>query len=113
MKVRVQITKSDIKKGFTIDCECCPNELAVNRLLRGQLYSFTGTIEQSIDKPDGFGVASTRVFSIQNPKKLMAWIRAFDKVSCGDRSGIKPFRYTLDIPQQFLKPSVVKANQPT
>lgn len=94
MRTSIHATQRDILLGVQDDSSLCPLARAVKRVVR-PIYSVR------VEK-DGITVAGHHVLS--NNARLRRFVTRFDK----RRSSVQPLSLLLDIPYNYLRPSVFK-----
>lgn len=91
MRVRINVTKTDIKKGVRTDCEHCPVARAVLRALKPCGYKFvvvgSNDVDFGVDNPD----EANRVL----PAAAVKWIKAFDESV--SKSQNAPFSFNINL----------------
>lgn len=83
MKTKIQITSTDIKKGFPNVVDMCPIALAVRRKMKAHNVSVGGHVNFSIKRNN---------FRAKLPKKAVNFIIRFD-----DGQKVKPFSFIMTV----------------
>lgn len=105
IRIRIEITKSCIKRGVCSNPSSCAAALAIGKVIkRGEMIKrpniSLGTSEITISVDDDYCWMNT-------PVKLQYFINKFDD---GKRH-VKPMSFYLDIPKRFLKASAIKVGK--
>lgn len=91
MKVKIRVTKTDIKRGKANDCLHCPVARAISRELNllARVYDWVILLGPRD--------------SAKVPISVLKFIWRFDRASAKQRSELKPFSFTLwyEIRQEF------------
>lgn len=97
MRVRVEVTPTDIKRGVPDECELCPIARATVRSLKKSKIPFdTVSVEgESLDLRKEGAYAY-----IMLPKKCGRFVTNFDNYG---RDEVKPFVFTMNVPQTYLR----------
>jgi len=100
MRLKITVTKNDIRSGRRSHTEQCPIGKAVNRALKPY------KLEASIDTTDI--LLSTQkewsLFSIKAPTRVISFVKKFDNYDV-PRSKFEPFDFYLNIPKELLSKS--------
>lgn len=91
MKVKIEVTKEDIKNGTPQDAGKCPIALAAKRKVKNMGWVIADRLYI-----DGYPEGEEKF--IDMPKKCEAFIDKFDMVK-----PVKPFSFTLNVPLEFIK----------
>lgn len=108
MKLRVSVTCDDISHGQAIDCARCPVARALNRLLVIPVFICQSGFSL-IDKTLWYG--GITLYYGETPEAAHDFIAAFDGAASGNKNAetwrLKPFQFEVEIPQKFVKRTVV------
>lgn len=99
VRVRFEVTERDIKKGRISDGDNCPVAIAVRRSIKPSCFENVGS--EALHLSDGGDFREG--FEIDLPKNVVKRIEKFDS-----RDGMSPFAFTMRLPQEVLRPSVLK-----
>lgn len=91
-KVRIRVTKSDIKNGVCKDCENCAVALACRRVVNRFQCVSDEYLELKGKSP------------IELPFKVQQFINKFDK----NKEAVQPFSFTLTLPNKYVKNANIK-----
>lgn len=105
MIITIDVTAEDIAEGERGSCEFCPVAMALSRLCRVAVE--VHAIKAHFQPPSGNAFRASRPL----PLEARRFISNFDAQSFNIQSELKPFFFTLDIPDQFLKPEILAAAQ--
>lgn len=105
MRIRIEITKSCIKRGVCSNPSSCAAALAIGKVIkRGEMIKrpniSIGSREVNISVDEDY-------CCLMPPERLKNFIEKFDS---GKRH-VKPMSFWLDIPKRFLKASAIKVGK--
>ncbi len=100
MKVKIIVTQADINASRG-SVQFCPIERATHKLIKPQFYAFVGVFSLTIRRRKNYELAIT----FPHIKKVKAFLVTHDK----DFRRARPFSFILNIPDEYLKASVLKA----
>lgn len=92
MKIRIHVTKEDIRNGVRANCNECPIALAIKRRINPGLY--VEVRASGIDIGDVHNINSENTYE---------FISSFDNCPREYRDCIKPIRFTIQLPSEYLK----------
>lgn len=92
MRVKIEVTASDIKRGVVKDCKDCP----VARAIRRKLERSAVCLSVGADSFDFFHKGCFYGYCL--PEEASRFIGAFDS-----RTAVKPFSFCLNLPREVLK----------
>lgn len=97
MKIKIEVTQKDIDSGVESDVEACPVWRGVRRVVKRGMRVLVDHI--SIDlRINGMWE------ELFTPQRAINFMKRFD-----DGRAVKPFSFDLDIPEDALKATVLKA----
>ena len=92
MKIRIYVTKKDILTGVKANCNHCPVALALKRRIKSDLY--VEVKASCINISDVY---------ILNDLNVYQFINYFDGCPRKNMDTIKPIRFMIEIPSDYLK----------
>ena len=102
MKISFYVTRHDLDHGHQVKCESCPVALSMKRRLkRDDIAVSAEYVELFYDKSH-----RTLGKRVPFPEQVYQFIVNFDRSENVDRQDIPPFRFTLEIPSEWLAPEV-------
>lgn len=98
MRVKINVTKDDIKNGEPGDCENCPIALRVKKLIKKE-YRDELSVVNCIEIGD--------YMSCEN-KKMDKFIHDFDNLP---KEKVKPVSFVVDLPKKYLTNKTIADNR--
>jgi hypothetical protein len=95
-RITVEVTQNCINRGKIQDGYNCPVANALKKCCNNRLLVCEGGISDEYD--DAFS-------SISIPKKVKTFINKLDHEG---KKAVKPFNFQISLPEEWLKPSLLK-----
>lgn len=92
MKIRIVVTKKDIIAGVQANCNECPVALAIKRRIKPGLY-----VEV---RASGIDISDVHIV---NSISTYGFISGFDNCPQEYRDTLKPIRFMIELPINYLK----------
>lgn len=101
-RLKLTTSKNSIRRGLQQDPDCCPISLTVNKCLK---KGFTASVESN----GRIFVSSQDLEFTYETKPVRARERFIKKYDSGvPKSQIKPLSFSVELPEEVLKPSYLK-----
>lgn len=95
MKVKIEVTKDDIKNGKLDHSSKCPVALAMKRKIKNMVWVFS----EEFYLKDYMGFYK----SYDMPKKTGDRITKFDGAKDKNTKNMTPFSFVVNVPEKFVK----------